>query len=103
MGWMTAHRSKNEAKKNIVFVVGGRCLIVRQSLKTRPNDVQSAERLRAKDPRYKVGVKLGFCSFTAVRTTSETIFTPEAKTRSVPVAVETTPQNSRLFPQKGAP
>ena len=58
---------------------------------------------------YNIGIKRGYCSCTAIRTTSKTISVPGAKTRSVPVATDTTVpvatdptmRNSRLKSQKG--
>ena len=35
---------------------------------------------------YRVGIKLGYCALTAIRTTPKTISSPGAKTRSVPFA-----------------
>ena len=52
---------------------------------------------------YNVGIKLGYCSFTAIQTTPQTISAPVAKPRSVPVAADTTTRNSRLKSQKGFP
>ena len=43
---------------------------------------------------YNVGIKLGYCSCNAIRTTAKTISVPGAKTRSVPVAADTTTRNS---------
>ena len=54
-----------------------------------------------KPPGYSVGIKLGYCSVTTIRTTSNTTSTPGAKRRSAPVAADTTPRNSRLKLQKG--
>ena len=54
-------------------------------------------------PGYSVDIKLGYCSLTAIRTTSKTISDPGAKTRSAPVAADTTTSNSRLKLQKGLP
>ena len=45
-------------------------------------------------PGYKIGIKLAYCSFTAIRTTSKTISVPGAKPLSVPVAADTTTQHS---------
>ena len=36
------------------------------------------------EPRYEVGIKVGKCSFTAIRTISNTTSTPGARTRSLP-------------------
>ena len=46
---------------------------------------------------YIVGIKLRYCSLTAIRTTSKTTSTPGAETRSVPVAAKPTPTK---FPAK---
>ena len=54
-------------------------------------------------PGYNVGIKLGYCSFTAIRTTSKTVSVPGAKARSVPVAADTTTRNYRLKSRKGIP
>ena len=57
----------------------------------------------AKPPVYCVGIRLGYCSLTPMRTTARTTSIPGAKPRSVPVAAATTPQNARLKSQKGVP
>ena len=41
-------------------------------------------------PGYSVGLKLGYCTINVIRTTFKTISAPEAKTRSAPVAADTT-------------
>ena len=56
----------------------------------------------AKTPRYSVGIKLGYCSFFVIRTTSKPTSKPGAKTRSVPVAADTTPRNAHLNRKKGS-
>ena len=55
------------------------------------------------DPGYKVGIKEGNCSFTAILTTSKTTSTPGARVRSLPVTADTSTRNSRLKSQKGVP
>ena len=64
-----------------------------------PNDLGTV----AKAPGYSVGIKLGYCSLIAIRTTSKITCTSCVKTRSVPVAADTTPLNSRRKSQKGVP
>ena len=81
---ITARRTKKAGKNKIV--VNGRCLTLRESLKSQPHGVQRAERpqLRSHCPGGSVGTKLGYCSLTAIQTTSKTISAPGAKTCSVP-------------------
>ena len=55
------------------------------------------------DPGYKVGIKVGNCSFTSIRTTSNTTSTPGPRVRSLPVTDDTSTRNSRLKLQKGVP
>ena len=54
-------------------------------------------------PGYNVGIKLGYCSFTAIRTTYNTVSVPGAKAPSVPVAAEKTTRNSQLKSRRGVP
>ena len=56
-----------------------------------------------KTPGYLVGIELGYCSLSVMRTTSKAISNPGAKRRSVPVADDTTTRNSRLESQKEPP
>ena len=51
-------------------------------------------------PGYNVGIKLGYCSSTAIRTTFTTISAPGTKPRSAPAAVDTTTRNTRPNSQK---
>ena len=53
--------------------------------------------------RGGVIVNVGNCSFTAIRTTSNTTSTPGARTRSLPVTADTSTRNSRLKSQKDVP
>ena len=52
-------------------------------------------------PGHSVGIKLEYCSLTAIRTTSKTISAPRAKTSSAHVPADTTARNSPLNSQKG--
>ena len=47
--------------------------------------------------------ELGYCSFTAIRTTYNTVSVPGAKAPSVPVAAEKTTRNSQLKSRRGVP
>ena len=55
------------------------------------------------EPGYNVGITMGNCSFTAIRTTSNTTSTPGARVRSLPVTADTSTRNSGLKSQKGVP
>ena len=54
-------------------------------------------------PGYSVGIKLEYCSLTAIRTTSNNISATGAKRRAVRVAADTTAGNFLLNSQKTVP
>ena len=101
---MTARPTTKQARKNKI-VVNDRCLIICESLKGQPHGIQGAEkpRLRSHYPRVQRRHQTWVLIFHCYRTTSKTISIPGAKTRSVPVAADTTTRNSRLKSQKEVP
>ena len=52
---------------------------------------------------HTVGISLGYCSLTAIQTSSKAISAPGAKTRSVPVSADTTTRTLGPKSQKGGP
>lgn len=62
---------------------------------------QTASVLWPKAPGYKVGIKLVYCWSTETRTTFNTSSTPGNKTRSPPVAAETTTRFARPKSKRG--
>ena len=55
------------------------------------------------EPGYSVGMRVENYSFTAIRATSNITSVPGDKTRSLPVAVDTSTRNSRLKSEKDVP
>ena len=96
-GRMTALRTKNQAEKSF-FAVDGRCLVMCQGTKAfhiASNEAYGFESVDI-EPGYNVGIKVGNCSFTVIRTTSITMSTPGARTRSLLVTADTSTRNVRL-------